>query len=114
MELSTRGVSVTVICPWWVVTEFHEALMDRSGVPRGARGRALYTNKMMSADRCAEIILRAAYKRRREVLMGPGRVATWTKVLAPKLLDWLTVKILLEPLIRRSKEGEVLDNGESR
>ena len=25
MELAQHGVSVTVVCPWWVVTEFHEA-----------------------------------------------------------------------------------------
>jgi len=72
MELKHCGVSVTMICPWWVMTEFHEAMLNKDGVPRGVRGRAIYTKRTMTADRCAEITLHAAAKRRREVLMGPG------------------------------------------
>jgi short-subunit dehydrogenase len=103
MELSSHGVSCTVVCPYWVVTEFHEAQMNKDGVPRGPRGRAIYTNKMMTAERCAEITLRAAHKRRREVLMGPGPFGVWLKLLAPGFLDWLAVKIFLEPVIRRAR-----------
>ena len=106
MELSLHDVSITVVCPWWVVTEFHEMQMNKDGVPRGARGRVLYTNKMMTADRCADITLRAALKRRREVLMGPGALSVWLKVLAPGFLDWLAVKMFLEPAIRRAKAGQ--------
>jgi short-subunit dehydrogenase len=70
MELAQHDVSVTVICPWWVVTEFHEAQLDKNGAPRGASGRAIYSKKMMTAGRCAEITLHAASQRRREVLMS--------------------------------------------
>ena len=107
MELKRHGVSATVVCPWWVVTEFHESQMNVEGVPRGPRGRAMYTKKTMSAGQCAEITLRAAYKRRREVLMGPGAVAAWLKVLSPGLLDWLTFKVFFEPIIRRAKAGKI-------
>jgi short-subunit dehydrogenase len=107
MELYQHGVSVTVICPWWVVTEFHAAQLTRDGTPRGAaHGRDMYTDKMMSAERCAEITLRAAHKRRREVLMGPGFWAVLLKVLAPGFVDWLAVKIFLEPAIRRAKAAQ--------
>ena len=106
MELSSHGISVTVVCPYWVVTEFAEAQMDKNGVPRGARGRALYTKKMMTADQCTEITLRAAYKRRREVLMGPGGLTVWLKILAPGFVDWLAVKVFLEPAIRRAKAAQ--------
>lgn len=107
MELFTSGVSITLICPWWVATEFHTAQLNRDGIPRGAqRGQDMYTNRTMSAERCAEITLRAAYNRRREVLMGPGRLAVWLKVLAPGLLDWLAVKVFLEPTIRRAKKKQ--------
>ncbi len=81
--------------------------MDKNGVPRGARGRAIYTRRMVTADRCAGITLRAACKRRREVRIGPGTLAAWLKVLAPGFLDWLLVKIYLEPVIRRVKAGKV-------
>lgn len=106
MELSSHGISVTVVCPYWVVTEFAEAQMDKNGVPRGARGRALYTKKMMTADQCTEITLSAAYKRRREVLMGPGGLTVWLKILAPGFVDWLAVKVFLEPAIRRAKAAQ--------
>ncbi len=107
MELAAHGVSCTVVCPWWVSTEFHEAQLDRNGTPRGPRGRAYYTRDTMSADRCAQIILAAAWRRRREVLMGPGLLAVWLKLLAPGFLDWLTIKIFLEPVIRRARAGKI-------
>jgi short-subunit dehydrogenase len=103
MELRQHGVSVTLICPWWVVTEFHEAQLDKDGRPRGPRGRAIYTPNMMTAERCAAITLEAARRRRREVVLGPGWLAVWLKVLAPGLLDWLAVKVFLEPAIRRAR-----------
>lgn len=107
MELKPHAVSCTVVCPWWVATEFHEAQLNQEGVPRGERGRAYYTQKTMTSDRCAEIILNAAERRRREVLMGPGHLAAWLKVLSPGFLDWLTYKIFLEPAIHRAKAGKI-------
>ena len=103
MELMQHGVSVTVICPSWVRTEFHEVQMDKDGVPKGAGGRALYTKNTMTAERCAGIALRAAFRRRREVLMGPGLLAAWLKLLAPGFLDWFAVKVFLGAAIRRAK-----------
>jgi short-subunit dehydrogenase len=103
MELYQSGVSISIICPYWVVTEFHEAQLNKHGEPRGARGQTIYTNKKMTAERCAEIALRAAYKRRREVLMGPGTLATWLKLIAPGLLAWISVKLFLDLVIRRAR-----------
>jgi short-subunit dehydrogenase len=105
MELYQHGVSCTVVCPSWVATEFHEAQVNKDGVPRGARGRIYYTKKTMTADRCAQIILDAAFNRRREVLMAPGPIAVWLKVLAPGFVDWLAIKLFIEPIIRRAKAG---------
>ena len=107
MELTQHGVSVTVICPWWVVTEFHEAQLDKNGVPRGASGRAIYSKKMMTAERCAEITLLAAYQRRREVLMGPGRWTVLLKALVPGFVDWLVVKVFLAAAVRRVRSGKI-------
>jgi len=107
MELYQHGVSCTVVCPWWVATEFHTAQLTKDGVPRGAtRGKDYYTTKTMTAARCAEITLRAAKLRRREVLMGPGALAVWLKVLAPGFLDWLAVKVFLEPAARRARAAQ--------
>lgn len=107
MELVQHGVSVTMICPWWVATEFHAAQLNKDGKPRGAeRGRDMYTAKTMSAERCAEITLHAAFKRRREILMGPGVLAVWLKVLAPRFLDWLAIEVFLKPAIRRARAAQ--------
>jgi short-subunit dehydrogenase len=111
MELTRQDVSITVICPWWVTTEFHAAQLNKDGVPRGAaRGQDMYTKGMMSAERCAEITLTAAYNRRREVLMGPGALAVWLKVIAPGLLDWAAIKFFLEPAIRRARAVQANTN----
>lgn len=61
----------------------------------------------MTSDQCAKIILNAAEKRRREVLMGPGVWATWLKVIAPGFVDWFAVKVFLESAIRRAKAGKI-------
>jgi short-subunit dehydrogenase len=106
IELAHDGVSVTVICPYWVVSEFHEAQMTKDGVAVGPRGRAFYTKRMMTAERCAEITLNAARKRRREVLMSPGPLVVWFKLLAPGLLDWYTVKAVLKPAARRVRAAQ--------
>jgi short-subunit dehydrogenase len=107
MELSQSGVSITVICPSWVVSEFHEAQLTKDGTPVGQRGRAIYTKKMMTAEQCAQITLDAAHKRRREVLMSPGGLAVWLKVIAPGLVDWLAFKMFLEPIIKRAKARKI-------
>lgn len=105
MELAQAGVSVTLICPYWVVTEFHERLMDKDGTPRGPKGRAIYSEKTMTADQCAAITLKAARKRKREVLMGPGWLAVWLRLIAPGLVDKITVDIVLKPVARRVKKA---------
>ena len=102
IELLQHGVSVTIICPYWVVTNFHEAQMDKDGVPRGPRGRGIYTEKMMTADHCAEIILQAAYKRKRETVMGPGNLMVWLKLLAPRLTDRFVIAFL-KATVRREQ-----------
>ena len=104
MELAQHGVGVTVICPWWVVSGFHVAQMDKNGVARGPAGRAIYSENMMTAERCAQVILKAAYRRQREVLIGPGRLIAWLKLLAPGLLDRISIDFL-KAAARREQEN---------
>ena len=107
MELTKAGVSVTVICPYWVVTEFHERYLDRNGKPKGPSGRGIYTDKTMTANRCAQIILKAARRRKREVLMGPGRMGVWLKLIAPNLVDKMVVEAVLRPAAKRVSEDDI-------
>lgn len=107
MEQRKHGVSVTMICPWWVITEFHEAQLDKEGNPRGTQGRSIYRRGMMTAEQCADITLRAAFRRKREVWMGPGTLAVWLKLLAPGILDWVSVNLFLKSIARRVKAGKI-------
>ncbi len=107
MELHPYGVSCTVVCPSWVATEFHEAQLDKNGVPRGPRGRDYYNSRTMTAASCAELTLKAAYNRRRELVMGPGALVVLLKAIAPGFVDWLAIKMFLEPAIRRAKAAGI-------
>ncbi len=107
MELRQHGVSCTVVCPSWVATEFHEAQMNKDGVARGPQGRIYYTKRTMTAERCAALTLRTAYDRRRELLMGGGGLVVWLKVFAPGLVDWLAIKLFIEPIIRRARAAGI-------
>ena len=101
MELEQAGVSVTAVCPSLVVTEFHERYLDRKGEPKGPSGRAIYTERTMTADRCAQIVLQAARRRKRQVAMRPGPLALWLKLIAPGLLDRLIITRFLRPAVKR-------------
>jgi short-subunit dehydrogenase len=101
LELLETGVSVTVICPYWVVSQFHENYMDQTGTPKGVSGRAVYTDSMMSSDKCAQIIIEAARTRRREVLLGPGKIGALMRLLAPRMTERFTINKVLKPVITR-------------
>jgi predicted nucleic acid-binding Zn ribbon protein len=89
-----------------VVTEFHERLLDKDGRPRGKAGRAIYTEKMMTAEECAKIIIKAAKRRKREVLMWPGPISNWLKVIAPGLLDKIVMDKVFRPIVKRASQGD--------
>lgn len=105
LELARHGVSVTLVCPYWVVSEFHESYLDREGQRKGPAGRALYTPRTMTADRCAQITLEAAYRRKGEVVMGPGRFLVPLHALAPGLADRLILRSFMRSVRRRQPEG---------
>jgi short-subunit dehydrogenase len=106
MEVEQAGVSVTVICPSLVVTKFHERYLDKDGQPKGPSGRAIYTEHTMTADQCAQIVLRAARRRKRQVVMRPGPLALWLKLIAPDLVDRLTISRFLRPAVKRTLDDK--------
>ena len=102
METEQAGVSVTVICPYMVVTEFHERYMDRDGHSRGSSGRAMYTRRTMTADCCARIVIRGVRQRRRQIVMRPGRLILWMKLIAPGWMDRQIISKFLRPAVKRT------------
>jgi short-subunit dehydrogenase len=81
-ELAADGVDVLVVCPGSIETSFRDNLLE-------ARLRfAYYKRRRMTADRCAELIVRAMRKRRREVVITTrAKLLVWLNRLFPRLLD---------------------------
>jgi short-subunit dehydrogenase len=81
-ELRGSGVSVTVLYLGAIRTE---RLVE-------AMGENVKKIPTMSPERCAALILRAAARRRRQMVMTvPGKLLVALNLLAPALLDWILV-----------------------
>jgi len=88
LELGAAGVSVTVVYPGFVASQFHDRMVDAAGQPMHVDIRERAAGHVMSAEACARRIVRAAARRRRHVVMtASGRLALWLKLSAPGLLD---------------------------
>ncbi len=88
LELRKTGVSVTMIYPGYVITEFAENMVQVDGTRVGEKGKKFYFEKLMKSDQCARIIIKAMACRRRQVVMTfYGVLATWLNLIVPSLLD---------------------------
>jgi short-subunit dehydrogenase len=88
IELRDTGVSVTIICPGFVTSEIRERAFKADGTIIGKGNSPVQETKIMSAEECARISIRAMASRRREVVMGlRGKVGQWIKLIAPGIVD---------------------------
>ena len=93
IELDGSGVSVTVICPDFVLSEIHRRALGADGKPLGKS--PLDESRIMSAERCAELMARAIEERRRLLITSVrGRVGRWLGVIAPALIDRLAARAI--------------------
>jgi short-subunit dehydrogenase len=92
IELRSRRVSVTLVCPGLVDTPIRARALLGDGREQGfddARGQ-----RMLSAQKVAEKTLRAASAGRRRLLLGREmRLARFLSVVAPGLLDRVLAKM---------------------
>ena len=95
IELEEHGISVTMIYPYFVATETRKRALGADGKPIGKS--SMREDEMMSAERCAKLILQAAATRKRELMMTwRGKVGLWIKLIAPGLVDRIAKKAILE------------------
>jgi len=95
IELAGSGVTVTVIAPDFVATEIRRRGFDGDGWPMGES--PLEENRIMTAEACAELIVRAMAKRRRLLITSwRGRLVRWMKLIAPGLVDRLAARAVRE------------------
>ncbi|GMU65400.1 MAG: hypothetical protein AMXMBFR36_16740 [Acidobacteriota bacterium] len=91
VELAGSGVSVTLVCPDFVLSEIHRRALGPDGQPLGAS--PMQESKIMTAERCAELALAAAAKRKRMVLLSArGKVGRWVRMFAPGLIDRIAAR----------------------
>lgn len=86
IELAEYGISVTMIYPGFVATEVRKRACGADGKP--LEGSLLNETEVMTVESCAKLILKAAAKRKRELVMTRrGRIGLWLKLIAPRLVD---------------------------
>jgi short-subunit dehydrogenase len=86
IELSGSGVTVTVAYPDFVATGVQGRAFGRDGNPLGES--PIEASKVMPTAVCARLILRAAARRKREVVMGlRGRLGLLIRPFAPGVID---------------------------
>jgi NAD(P)-dependent dehydrogenase (short-subunit alcohol dehydrogenase family) len=93
IELRDTGVSVTIVAPDFVRSQVHRRALDGRGQSSGET--RMQSDRIMSAERCAEIIIDAMTGRRRLVITSwRGRLGRWARLLAPTLIDWVTARAI--------------------
>jgi short-subunit dehydrogenase len=92
LELRDTGVDVLVVSPGFVATDIRAAALGADGKPVGESPRD-ESEGTMSVATCVAIILEAMVQRRREVVMTlRARVGLWLKLIAPDLVDRITLR----------------------
>ena len=86
IELADEGVSVTMVYPGFVSTGIRQRAFGPDGRPLGSS--PVRESEVMTPEECARQIVRAAARRRRELLMtARAKVGAWLKLVAPGLVD---------------------------
>ena len=95
IELKDTGVSVTVIAPDFVRTETHKRALGPDGRPLGES--PMRQDRIMSAEECARLMVRAIGKRQRLLITSArGRFGRWIKLIAPAAIDRIAARAIRE------------------
>jgi len=86
VELMGSGVDVTLVAPDFVVSEIHRRAVGPGGAPLGES--PMQEGRIMTANRCAELILGAMERRQRLLVMSlRGKLGRFVRLFAPGLID---------------------------
>ena len=93
VEWAHKGIHVGLVAPGYTATEIRKSALGADGEPRGEE--AMTVGKVMSATGAAEAIIKAAAKRRREVILTPGgKAMVWVNKLSGALADRLAARVI--------------------
>ncbi len=91
IELTDSGVSVTMIYPGWVSTGISSRALNTDGNQTGQI--SVHEKDAMPVKTCARIILQAAAKRKREVIMTlQGKFGLWMRLISPGFVEQIARK----------------------
>ncbi|MCC8173611.1 MAG: SDR family oxidoreductase [Odoribacter sp.] len=90
IENLKNDLNVLVAAPGFTASNIRKTALNSKGTQQGESPRN--EEKMMSAERCAEIIIRGIRKRKSEIIMTfvEGKLAVFLNKLFPRLVDKLT------------------------
>ena len=90
VENRKKGLHVLVAAPGFTASNIRKAALDADGHQQGDSPRN--ENKMMSAEECADIIIKGIEKRKREIIMTftEGKLTVFLSKWLPKLIDKLS------------------------
>ena len=94
IELAETGVTVTIAYPDFVTSEIRERAFGPDGKPLGVS--PVHETEIMTPETCAHLIAKAAGARKRELIMGRGKLLVWLKLIAPGLVDRTARKAIEE------------------
>ncbi|MDR3603820.1 MAG: SDR family oxidoreductase [Syntrophaceae bacterium] len=93
IEIAEYGIGVTMIYPDFVSSEVRERALGPDGRPLGSS--PVREKEVMSAETCAEMIVKAMEKRKRELIMSfRGRTGQWLKLIAPGVVDRIALRAI--------------------
>jgi short-subunit dehydrogenase len=95
IELDGTGVNVTMIAPDFVLSEIHRRALGYDGKPLGKS--PLQENEIMTAEKCAALIVKAMENRDRLLLMSiRSKMGRWIRLVSPQLVDNVAKKAMRE------------------
>ncbi len=91
IELLGTGVAVTIVAPDFVASQIHKRAIGPDGTALGKT--PMQESRIMSAERCAELILDAMRKRSRlAVFSARGRLGRYARLVTPGLIDRIALR----------------------
>jgi short-subunit dehydrogenase len=94
-ELMGDGVHVMWVCPGFTTSNIRQAALNKDSQSHG--DTPMDESKMMTAEKCAEHILKAIQKKKRTlVLTFVGKRTVFMQKFFPKLADKLTYKFFFK------------------
>jgi len=99
IELKGTGVDVLVVSPGFVATDIRNLALGATASPiKASLGKQ---QTAMSVNVCADLIIKAMTKRKRELVMTfKGKLGLWLKLLVPSLVDAIAAKAVSSQRVR--------------